>query len=267
MKADPKKMMSRLNASVTIQLAEGVTMEFRRIPPPPGHVGAPEIDAPLSFVMGSRGIDGIEEPRHRVIIPQPFFLGTVPVTQQQFVVWTGSPEYGKWFEANRGSILPRAEPHGNHFPGHDLHPAESLSWYEARGFVEWLNARKLLPSELKPFVARLPCEAEWEYACRAGTETEYPSGDGEAALALDGWFDGNSGGTTRSVREKRKNPWGMHDMIGNVWEWCEDVYDGTAYSKRPYGWLGRPWTETDAGNKNGVIPHRVMRGGSWDDRP
>jgi formylglycine-generating enzyme required for sulfatase activity len=267
MKADPKKIMSRLKAAVTIQLAEGVAMEFRRIPPPLGDEADPEIEAPLSFLMGSRGRGSTTELRHRVIIPQPFYLGTFPVTQEQFAVWTGSPEYRTWFEANRQLIDGSAEPHRNRFPGHAIHPAESLSWYEARGFVEWLNARKLLPPELNTYVARLPCEAEWEFACRAGTETEHSKGDGEAALELDGWYEGNSGGATHPVGQKRKNPWGLHDMHGNVWEWCEDVYDMTAYSKRPHGWLARPWTEADAGKENGAIPRRVMRGGSWGTHP
>ncbi len=256
-----------MKAVVTIQLAKGVTMEFRRIPPPPGDEGAPEIDAPISFVMGSRDLNSREELRHRVIIRQPFYLGTFPVTQEQFAVWTGSPEYRTWLEVNRHLIDGSAEPHRNGFSGRAMHPAESLSWYEARGFVEWLNARKLLPPELNTHVARLPCEAEWEFACRAGTETEYSSGDGEAALEQDGWYRGNSGGITHPVGEKRKNPWGLHDMHGNVSEWCEDVYDMTAYSKRPHGWLARPWTEADAGKENGAIPRRVMRGGSWGNHP
>jgi formylglycine-generating enzyme required for sulfatase activity len=267
MKADPKKIMSRLKAAVTIHLAEGVAMEFRRIPQPPGAEADPEIEAPLSFLMGSRGVDGIEELRHRVVIPQPFYLGTFPVTQEQFAVWTGSQEYQTWLEVNRHLIDGSAEPHRNRFAGRAMHPAESLSWYEARGFVEWLNARKLLPPELNTHVARLPCEAEWEFACRAGTETEYSSGDGEAALEQDGWYGGNSGGTTHPVGEKRKNPWGLHEMHGNVWEWCEDVYDVTGYSKRPDGWLARPWTAADAGKADEGARYRVLRGGSWGSHP
>ena len=207
-----------------------VAMAFRPIPACPGE-----------FLMGSRGgYREDESPRHRVMIPQPYYLGTFPVTQRQFACFR--PE------------------HENGFAGKPDHPAEQIDWHEARAFLTWLAMEASnLP---RGFVPRLPCEAEWEYACRAGTDTEYSSGDGEAALEQDGWYGGNSVGTTHPVGGKQKNPWGLHDMHGNVEEWCEDVYDGTAYSKRPYGWLARPWTEADAGEGNAGVPHRVMRGGS-----
>jgi formylglycine-generating enzyme required for sulfatase activity len=258
-KAPPPK------AVVTIELANGVPMEFRLIPPP-AHTGVAEPGAPLSFMMGSRDGDAEEQPRHRVVIPQPFYVGTFPVTQQQFAIWTASAEYGKWFETNRHLFFGNPERHRNEFPGNPQHPAENLTWHEARGFMEWLNARKLLPPELESYIARLPCEAEWEYACRAGTATEYANGDGEAVLEESGWFDGNAGTTTHPVGMKEKNPWGLRDMHGNVWEWCEDVYDLRAYAKREHPWPARAWTQEDSGSDvilgNGTLD-RVLRGGSW----
>ena len=196
---------------------------------------------PQGFLMGSRGYSDAEKPRHRVIIPQPFYLGTFPVTQAQFACF-----------------LPE---HENGFPGQPENPAENMDWNQARDFMAWLKTQaQNLPSGWEP---RLPCEAEWEYACRAGTETEYWSGDGEAALREVGWYDGNSENRTHAVGEKGKpNPWGLHDLHGNVWEWCEDVWDSKGYAKRPDGWLAAPWTREDAAKEH---PNRVVRGGSWND--
>jgi len=270
MKPSPGKTAKTPKAKVTIKLAKGVTMEFRRIPPPPDHEAALATDAPLSFMMGSRdGLDN-EKPRHRVVFPQPFYLGTFPVTQREFAVWTGSSAYRTWLAANRHLLDDDGKPHVNHFDGNPDHPAENLSWYEAMGFVEWLNAMALLPQEIKNYRARLPCEAEWEYACRAGTDTEYASGDGEAALEEVGWYDGDSGSTTHPVGLKPGNAWGLHDMHGNVWEWCGDVYDFRAYSKRGHLWLAEGWSEEAAGkdaDRNDGVPLRVMRGGSWNYDP
>ncbi len=209
-----------------------VPMAFRPIPA-----------CPRGFLMGSRGNDDDEDPRHCVVIPQPCYLGTFPVTQRQFACFR--PE------------------HENGFAGKPNHPAEWIIWHEARAFLTWLaKEARNLPKGLVP---RLPCEAEWEYACRAGTDTDYSSGDGEAALELDGWYNGNSGDTTHPVGRKRENPWGLHDMLGNVDEWCEDVYDPQAYSKRGHKWLAKAWTEEMRDEKGET--HRVLRGGSWSTDP
>jgi len=217
-----------------------VTMDFVFVPA-----------CPEGFLMGARGFEapnGLrfpeEEPRHRVVIPKAFYLGKFPVTQAQFACF-------------------RRE-HRNRFHGNPSHPAENVSWDDAQEFVTWVNARGILTDGL---VARLPWEAEWEYACRAGTETQYGNGNGEGALHEVGWYEENSQGTTQPVGLKRANPWGLRDMHGNVWEWCEDVYDARAYAKRSDGWTAREWEKTDAGkdaklDKDGR-PSRVVRGGSW----
>ena len=238
-----------------IELAPGITMDFQVIPPVSEQEAAHEADQPLSFLMGSRGYYDDEEPRHRVIIPRPFHLGTFPVTQAQFAVWTDSADYAEWFAgAPERQEVDETTPHQNSNSGSPLLPAENLSWYEAKAFLRWLNRSGKLPAGLE---ARLPCEAEWEYACRAGTETEYWSGDGEAALGEVGWYDGNSESRTHPVGEKEKpNPWGLHDLHGNVWEWCEDASDSGSYAKRPSQWQASVWQAGDS-------PIRVLRGGSW----
>jgi formylglycine-generating enzyme required for sulfatase activity len=170
------------------------------------------------FVMGSRGFHGDEEPRHVVRISGPFFLATFPVTQEQFATWTSASKVK----------------HTNAFLGQPRHPAENMDWYQAVEFCAWLNRarRAELPAG---YVATLPTEAEWEYACRAGTDTEYYTGDGEAALEAAGWYDANSGGETKPVGQKEPNAFGLHDMHGNVDEWCWDVQNEHAYKTRVDG--------------------------------
>jgi len=231
-----------------------IPLEFRAIPPVPVQEQALASGQPLSFLMGSRGKATDEEPRHRVIIPEPFYLGVTPVTQAQFEAWTRSREYREWLASRSDE-----KPHQNQFAGHPQRPAENLTWYAARGFTEWLNhlvdtGRIGLPSGMR---ARLPDEGRWEYACRAGSLTEYWNGDGEERLREIGWYGGNSS-ETADVGRLPANPWGLHDMHGNVWEWCADAWDGKAYAQRPDGWVAGAWVRD--GEED---PVRVMRGGSW----
>jgi len=104
---------------------------------------------------------------------------------------------------------------------------------------------------------RLPTEAEWEYACRAGTKTKYNTGDNDAALEQAGWFNGNSEGKTHPVGQKISNAWGLYDMHGNVWQLCRDWYGEDYY--------GKSEAENPQGPAQGVF--RVLRGGPWDGTP
>ena len=216
----------KIKPALALDLGNGIEMTFQAIP-----AGR--------FIMGSRGEYQDEEPSHWVRISRPFYLGTFPVTQKQFACW--KPE------------------HENGFPGQPDHPAEKMDWHEANQFCQWLEkvCANHLPSGHE---VGLPTEAQWEYACRAGTDTEYYTGDGEAALAEAGWYDGNANGQTQPVGLLKENDFGLFDMHGNVWEWCADAWDEHAYRKQFNG-VCDP-------RVNGVNDaFRVVRGGSWDDSP
>jgi len=104
---------------------------------------------------------------------------------------------------------------------------------------------------------RLPTEAEWEYACRAGSSAPYPFGDNASALGEFAWYDKNSENKTHPVGQKSPNAWGLHDMAGNVWEWCADWYEAEFYASSP---------PADPPGASGAPP-RVIRGGSWGGQP
>ena len=154
------------------------------------------------------------------------WLLETPVTQGMYSAITGS----NW----------------SYFKSGDNYPVENVSWNDCQSFCQELNARNVAPAG---FEFRLPTEAEWEYACRAGTTGRY-NVDGVSLDEL-GWYGGNSGEKTHAVGGKRANAWGLYDMHGNVWEWCADGYD--VYDST---WLRdprRPWPGPDRG----------LRGGSW----
>ena len=213
-----------------------------------------------SFLMGSRGYYNDEEPVHLVEIPFDFYLGKFPVTQRQFAVWTQQARID----------------HKNEFDGNPEHPAENMNWHEANQFCQWLQgkvgllAQQAQYRDLAGLQACLPTEAQWEYACSAWHAdhddpshriyTDYHTGDGTAALEQAGWFSGNSNRQTQPVGQKANNRHGLHDMHGNVLEWCRDCWDIRAYRYRIDRQID-PCVETlDEGT------YRVLRGGSWYDR-
>ena len=218
--------MSEAKKPITLQLGDSVSMKLAKIPKG-------------SFLMGQRGEYPDEEPVHDVVVTRDFYLGVYPVTQAQFAVFAKATGLK----------------HENGFPGNHDCPAENMDWNEAKAFCSWLN--ELSGSRMpKGYVADLPTEAEWEYACRAGTTTEYYTGDGEGALESAGWFDGNSENSTHPVGEKEPNEFGLYDLHGNVWEWCLDAWDEESYRKRAAG-ICDPLTEPTSAD-----PFRVDRGGS-----
>jgi formylglycine-generating enzyme required for sulfatase activity len=127
----------------------------------------------------------------------------------------------------------------------DEHPVVNVSWNDAKAFCDWLGGK-----EGKTY--RLPSEAQWEYACRAGNTTRYCFGDEESGLGEYAWYDKNSGSRTHPVGQKRPNAFGLYDVHGNVCQWCADWYDDNYYEKSPTDDPAGPSTGTD----------RVYRGGS-----
>ncbi|MCB1227624.1 MAG: formylglycine-generating enzyme family protein, partial [Verrucomicrobiales bacterium] len=226
-----------LPLEVPVTLPGEVKMIFRRIV---------DVGETAAFWRGSRGEYDDEEPRHRVRLKQPFYLGETPVTQTQYRAMAESClDRLKALEGNMG-----ADP--SHFKG-DKRPVERVDFQDAEVVADWLTGSGLLPGGWN---ACLPTEAQWEYACRAGTETKYWRGDGEAALAEVDWYSGNAGGETHAVGLKPANPFGLHDMHGNVWEWCKDAWDEGAYRKCPDGVIDP--CEVDKKS------NRSLRGGSWN---
>jgi sulfatase modifying factor 1 len=141
-------------------------------------------------------------------------------------------------------------------------PVEQVRWSDA---VRYCNARSRLEGlepcyDLQTWVCnfnangyRLPTEAEWEYACRAGTQTTFFFGNSPSKLGSYAWFDENAGGKPQPVGQKRPNPWGLYDMYGNVWEWCNDFYKVDYYQESP--------EDNPKGPKTGET--KVVRGGAW----
>jgi len=183
-----------------------------------------------SFVMGS-GKNADEQPPHTVAI-RSFLMGRTEVTQRQWSDIMGSnPSY---FLACGPNC-----------------PVENVSWDDVQHFIAKLNQRNGQKY-------RLPSEAEWEYAARAGTTAEWSHGNDESKLGNYAWYGRNSGGKTQVVGQKLPNAFGLFDMHGNVWEWTQDCMHGD-YGGAPTD--GSAWTTGCSGN------YRVLRGGSWYDGP
>lgn len=197
------------------------------------HQGIAFIRIPAGeFDMGSESGSAYEVPVHRVRISKPFLLGKYPVT---------NAEYETFLQAN-----PKARPpvHWNDGQKNDpLKPVVGVSWRDAQVFCRWVGCR-------------LPTEAEWEYACRAGSKGDYCFGDNAAELDDYAWYGENSGERMQPVGQKKSNAWGLHDMHGNVCEWCADWYTPYEVSARKQRTLIDP-----KGGASGSS--RVYRGGAW----
>jgi hypothetical protein len=194
------------------------------VPEHPEHAYWRDVPAGTTFWMGTDEEEGPfedEGPRHEVRIERAFQIAAVPVTN---ALWA---RFRKGFDADEA-------------PGGPEAPVTDVSWYDAAMFCAWLDAR-------------LPSEAEWEGACRAGATTRFWSGDADADLARVGWFADNTGGKLHPVAQKPHNALGLFDMHGNVWEWCQDHWHGD-YQGAPGD--GSAW-------EGGGSESRVNRGGSF----
>lgn len=184
-----------------------------------------------------------EMPRHAVRISRPFHMGMCEVTQHEYEAVMGVNPSSFSAKGKRAAAV----------AGQDTsrHPVDSVSWEDA---VEFCRRLSLLPKELAARrVYRLPTEAEWEYACRAGSTTKWTTGDDPQALDGDAWLATTSQGTTHPVGQKKPNAWGLHDMHGNVTERCLDWFAKDYYGKSP--------PVDPMGPPNGSS--RIMRGGGY----
>ena len=189
-------------------------MEFVKIQPGDFLMGCPSNDSEC---------DENEEPSHAVRITKAYEIGKYEVTQAQWQSVMGT--------------------NPSKFKGSNL-PVENVSWQDTQQFLEKMNDRN------DGYRYRLPTEAEWEYAARAGTKGAYAG-----PLEAMGWYDRNSGNQTHPVGQKQANAWGLYDVHGNVWEWVEDWYGARYYRS------------SSASDPTGppVGEFRVTRGGSWSD--
>jgi formylglycine-generating enzyme required for sulfatase activity len=198
--------------TLSLDLGGGVTMELVYVKPGRFTMGSPASEV---------GRDN-DETQHEVTITRGFYLGKCEVTQAQYQAVTGANP-SKWKEANR--------------------PVECVSWHDATEFCSRLSR-----SAAKQ--VRLPTEAEWEHACRAGSTTRYCFGDSDGSFGEYAWFGENSDNQTHAVGGKRPNAWGLFDMHGNAWEWCSDWYGN-------YGGAATDPT----GPASGYV--RLVRGGAY----
>jgi formylglycine-generating enzyme required for sulfatase activity len=203
---------------------------------------------PGTFRMGSptNEVDRWDDegPQTAVTISRGYWMGKYLVTQGDYLALTG----------NNPSYFTTNDWYGNPIPPDLTRPVEQVSWFDATAYCAQLTQRERAAGRIATnSVYRLPTEAEWEYACRAWTSTRFSYGDdtGYTNLTDYAWYYDNSGGMTHPVGQKLPNPWGLYDMHGNVFEWCQDWY-GTypgAIAVDPQG----PATGS----------YRVIRGGRW----
>ena len=203
---------------LALDLGKDVTMDLVHIPAGTFIMGSPKTEK-------DRRTD--EGPQRKVTISKPFFMGVTEVTQEQY-------------EAVMGKNPSKYKDPEN--------PVETVSWDAAVEFCKKLSAKTR-------HSIRLPTEAEWEYACRAGTKTRFYFGKDDKRLGDYAWHKGNSGKKVHPVAQKKPNAWGLYDMPGSVWEWCADWYEWKYYAKAK--------AVDPQGATSGI--GRVTRGGDWGD--
>jgi formylglycine-generating enzyme required for sulfatase activity len=218
------------------------------------------------FLLGSPGSEAErkadEGPQAKVQIA-PFWMGTYEVTWDEYLLFMYPDDEKKLRETHpteatinqvSDAVTRPSKPYAdmsNGF-GKSGYPAIAMTQHAANKFCHWLSAKT-------GHFYRLPTEAEWEYACRAGSTTAYSFGNDAGKLGDYGWFFDNSNSKTQKVGKKKPNPWGLYDMHGNVLEWVLDQYDPEFYKTLSAGTASNPWNKATQ-----PYPHSA-RGGSWDD--
>ncbi len=236
-------------------LIPGTTVKYAMVPIPGGE-----------FLMGSpaaeKGRKDDEGPQHKVKI-EPFWMGQFEIGWNEYELFMYRDEERKFkdtiptdpaVDKVSDAVTRPSKPYVemSFGMGKDGYPAIAMTHHAANKYCHWLSAKT-------GHFYRLPTEAEWEYACRAGSTTTYYFGDEESKLADYAWYEQNSDFKYQKVGKKKPNAWGLYDMHGNVTEWCLDQYDPAFYAKSGNGVAIEPWCKATQ-----AYPHAV-RGGSWDE--
>jgi formylglycine-generating enzyme required for sulfatase activity len=247
--ADDRKLVTALGRKIVVATKErrpadmkpyratipGTDVAFRMTPVPGGE-----------FTMGDPNASGAEKPAHRVRV-DPFWMGVHEVTWDEYRLFMFATRDGSPPEADAISTPTRPYVEMSFGMGLNGYPAISMTQHAANKYAQWLSAKT-------GHFYRLPTEAEWEFACKAGGAALPPLN--EAA-----WHADNSGEKYQQVGKKKPNAFGLHDMLGNVMEWTLDQFDPHAYAARGSELIVNPWVKSTS-----PYPHAV-RGGGWADPP
>lgn len=249
---------------VPVEYTNSIGVKFVLIPPGEFMMGSTpaEIETALKSIGPVEGNEQLftrsEAPKHKVILTQPIYLGVNEVTQAEYEQVIGTnPSYCAAMGQGKDRVAGMETA---------SHPVEMVSWNDAAEFCATLSKQ----AQLKPFYFRagetvtpldgtgyrLPTEAQWEFACRAGTTTKYWIGDKDEDLTSAGWFGANSGQRTHAAGELKANPFGLYDIHGNIWEWVEDWWGPNYYGEFQEQPAINPGGPSSAGS-------RVVRGGCW----
>jgi len=227
---------------MSLDLGGGVDMRFVLVPPG-------------EFDMGSNDGPAEERPLHKAKISKPFYMGKYEVTVGQFRAFADTAKYqteaekygkGRIWQDGKWQEVAGVDWRTPGFPQEDNCPVCMVTWNDAQEFCNW--ATKSTGRTL-----RLPTEAQWEYACRAGTSTQFNTGEKDSDLEQAAWFNRNSGMHTNAVGQRKANAWGLYDMHGNVWEWVQDYFGDKYYAESP--------PVDPQGPANGR--DHLRRGGGW----
>lgn len=255
--------------NTTVEMTNAAGLKFVLIPPGEFLMGSTSeqikrgLEQATEFKIGAdRRYVPDEGPQHRVVLTKPFRLGATEVTVGQFRRFLGSSGYKTETERLGGGNTHRRNGPTEYIhdpalsyasPGYEVtdnSPATQVTWNDAVAFCDWLTREGGV-------MHHLPTEAQWEYACRAGTTTDYSFGDDLNQLDEYTWNGKNHNGASRPVGTKKPNPFGLFDMHGNTREWCADWYGKTWYKRSP--------VEDPTGPEIGE--GRVLRGGKWLNKP
>ena len=257
-----------MHLGVPVEYENSIGMKFLLVPPGEFLMGSKpeEIEAALKVAAYPDWREKIvsEGPQHKVILTKPIYVGATEVTQSQYEQVMGTnPSFFSATGQGKEAVVNLET--GNL-------PVESVSWFDAVEFCAKLSQQeKLKPFDfrsgetvtlLEGIGYRLPTEAEWEYACRAGTTTRFWSGDEDQDLLHSARFVSNSGGRTHPVGELKTNPFGLSDMHGNVWEWVQDSWDPAFYAQFQEAAAIDPASPFSA-----ELNPLIFRGGNWNSSP